>query len=262
MMRDGGQLTETSWEACLDDLGARLRDIIAEHGPARSPSTFGTGIGMDAAGYRTAEALQPRDRHAAKFSPLTIDGTAKVSDRGADGRLGRPHRAPDYENAELVHPDRSNPVVSHGHTVACPILAGCFPRPRRPGSALGRRSPPHRDRPVGDPPSRAATGHRLRGAGLPGARDKLRGAADPDVAVQDLDLLDSAVEPFTREHAAELADVDPADLGRSAWPPSAGPGHIAIDNRYRRHHVGQCQRDAMVFVGAADPDRSMNGPAE
>src|SRR5262249_19235832 len=73
MMRLDGQLTEATWETCLDDLGTRLRDIIAEHGPAAVAVNFGTGIGMDTVGYRTAEALHRAIGTPAKFSPLTID---------------------------------------------------------------------------------------------------------------------------------------------------------------------------------------------
>ena len=39
---------------------------------------FGSGIGMDAAGYRMQEALFRAIGTPAKFSPLTIDGTAKT----------------------------------------------------------------------------------------------------------------------------------------------------------------------------------------
>src|SRR3954470_745855 len=64
MIRVGGSLEPTSWEACLDDLGSRLRDIVDRHGPASVGIFFGSGLGMDAAGYRMAEAL-----HAAIGTP-------------------------------------------------------------------------------------------------------------------------------------------------------------------------------------------------
>ncbi|QEN14794.1 molybdopterin-containing oxidoreductase family protein [Mycolicibacterium sp. ELW1] len=227
MMRDGGQLTETSWEACLDDLGARLRDIIAEHGPAAVAVNFGTGIGMDAAGYRTAEALHRAIGTPAKFSPLTIDGTAKVLIAelmgGSAGLTGRP----DYENAELVILIGSNPVVSHGHTVGMPNPRGVF-------RDLAARAQLWVVDPRRTETARLATRHLAPRPGTDYAvlaylvREILRDGADPDVAVQDLDLLASAVEPFTREHAAELADADPADLD-DLLAAVRRAGHIAID---------------------------------
>src|SRR5438093_2687619 len=78
MMRIDGVLQPVTWEAALDDLGDRLREIIDEHGPAAVGVCFGSGLGMDASGYRMIEALFNALGTPAKFSPLTIDGTAKT----------------------------------------------------------------------------------------------------------------------------------------------------------------------------------------
>lgn len=59
---------------CLDDLGTRLKDLIDRHGPASVAFYFST---MESAGFRMAEALHAAIGTPAKFSPLTIDGTAK-----------------------------------------------------------------------------------------------------------------------------------------------------------------------------------------
>ena len=77
-MRMDGTLQNTTWEACLDDLGTKLRDTINTHGPESVGINFGTGVGMDAVGYRIAQSLHAAIGTPAKFSPLTIDGTAKV----------------------------------------------------------------------------------------------------------------------------------------------------------------------------------------
>src|SRR5437899_5257144 len=78
MMRVDGQLQPVAWDACLDDLGGRLRTIIEEGGPEAVGVYFGSGLGMDASGYRMIEALFKAIGTPAKFSPLTIDGTAKA----------------------------------------------------------------------------------------------------------------------------------------------------------------------------------------
>ena len=51
--------------------------VIDEHGPQSVGVYFGSGLGMDAAGYRMMESLFSAIGTPAKFSPLTIDGTAK-----------------------------------------------------------------------------------------------------------------------------------------------------------------------------------------
>jgi anaerobic selenocysteine-containing dehydrogenase len=227
MLRIDGQLTETSWETCLDDLGARLRDIIAEHGPAAVAINFGTGVGMDAVGYRIAEALHAAIGTPAKFSPLTIDGTAKVLVAelmgGSSGLTGRP----DYTGAELVILIGGNPVVSHGHTVGMPNPRGVF-------RELAKRAQVWVVDPRRTETARLATHHLAPRPGTDYAvlgflvREILRDGADPDVPVQDLDLLAAAVERFTAAHAAALADIDAADLD-DLLAAVRQAGRIAID---------------------------------
>src|SRR5207237_4108888 len=118
MMRVDGQLQPTTWDACLDDLGDRLRTIIEEHGPASVGVYFGSGLGMDAAGYRMMEALFNAIGTPAKFSPLTIDGTAKTLVSHLVGGFPGFTSHIDYDRAKLVLYIGVNPVVSHGHNIA------------------------------------------------------------------------------------------------------------------------------------------------
>ena len=227
LLRVDGQLTETSWETCLDDLGTRLRAIIDEHGPAAVAINFGTGVGMDAAGYRIAEALHRAIGTPAKFSPLTIDGTAKVLVAelmgGSSGLTGRP----DYAGAELVIVIGSNPVVSHGHTLGMPNPRGVF-------RELAKRAEVWVVDPRRTETARLATHHLAPRPGTDYAvlgflvREILRDGADGSVPVQDLDVLAAAVEPFTAAHAATLADVEPADL-ENLLAAVRRAGRIAID---------------------------------
>src|SRR5450631_184377 len=73
LMRTRDTLQPTTWDACLDDLGTRLRAIIESDGPEAIGVFFGSGVGMDAAGYRMSEALYRAIGTPARFSPLTID---------------------------------------------------------------------------------------------------------------------------------------------------------------------------------------------
>jgi anaerobic selenocysteine-containing dehydrogenase len=214
LMRVDGSMQPTTWDACLDDLGTRLRDIIDHHGPDAVGIFFGTGVGMDAAGYRLAQALHAAIGTPAKFSPLTIDGTAKplVADLvgGFVGLSGRP----DYDNVDFVVFVGTNPVVSHGHAIAVPNPTGTV-------RDLAKRGQVWVIDPRRTETARLATGHLAPRPGTDYAvlaylvRELLSDGADREVLTRhtvDGDVLRAAVEPFTLEHAADVADVAEAEL--------------------------------------------------
>jgi anaerobic selenocysteine-containing dehydrogenase len=227
LLRVDGALCPSTWDDCLDDLGTRLAAIIAEHGPAAVGVFFGSGVGMDAAGYRTAQALHAAIGTPAKFSPLTIDGTAKVLVSDLVGGSAALSPRPDYDNARLVIYVGSNPVVSHGHTVAMPD----------PISAL-RALRQHADIWVIDPrrteTARIASGHLAPRPGTDYAvlafllRELLRAGVDRAVAAAGWDELATLVEPFTLEPAAAVADVPAAQL-TDLLAAVRGAGRIAIE---------------------------------
>jgi len=209
-MRVDGRLQDTTWDACLDDLGVRLKDIIDRHGPQSVAFYFST---MESAGFRMAEALHAAIGTPAKFSPLTIDGTAKplVSDL-VGGFMGLSGRT-DLDNADFLMLVGVNPVVSHGHAIAMPNPTGTVREIARRGQVW-----------VIDPrrteTARLATGHLAPRPSTDHAvlaylvREILRDGMKTDVPVQGIDALTAAVEPFTLEHAARLADVAETDLTR------------------------------------------------
>jgi anaerobic selenocysteine-containing dehydrogenase len=209
-MQIDGRLQETTWDACLDDLGARLKDIIDRHGPDSVGMYFGT---MESAGFRMAEALHAAIGTPAKFSPLTIDGTAKplISDL-VGGFMGLSGRT-DLETADFLMLVGVNPVVSHGHAISMPNPTGTVREIARRGQVW-----------VIDPrrteTARLATGHLAPRPSTDYAvlaylvREMLRDGMKTDVPVQGLDSLAAAVEPFTLEHSAIIADVAQAELTR------------------------------------------------
>jgi len=209
-MRVDGQLHDTSWQACLDDLGTRLKDIIDRHGPESVAFYFST---MESAGFRMAEALHAAIGTPAKFSPLTIDGTAKplVSDL-VGGFMGLSGRT-DLDNADFLMLVGVNPVVSHGHAISMPNPTGTVRDIAKRGQVW-----------VIDPrrteTARLATGHLAPRPSTDHAvlaylvREILRDGMKTDVPVQGVDALAAAVEPFTVQHAAMLADVPEAELAR------------------------------------------------
>ena len=115
LMRKDGALVEVSWEECLDDIAARLRKVIDSHGPNSIGCYFGSGLGMDASGYRMADTFYKSLGTPPKFSPLTIDGTAKVLTASLIGGFPGLNGKTDYDNVDMLVYVGVNPMVSHGH---------------------------------------------------------------------------------------------------------------------------------------------------
>jgi anaerobic selenocysteine-containing dehydrogenase len=213
LLRVDGQLEATTWDDCLGDLAARLRAVIDAHGPESIGVFFGSGVGMDAAGYRMAESLYRALGTPARFSPLTIDGTAKVLVSDLVGGFPGLNPHVDTEQAKLIVYVGVNPVVSHGHTSAMPD----------PVMAL-RALLAHAEIWVVDPrrteTARLATRHLAPRPGSDYAvlawlvHELLRDGADHDALdhVAGLDELAAAVAPFTVEHAARVAGVNEGEL--------------------------------------------------
>ena len=211
-MRVEGRLQDTSWDTCLDDLATRLKAIIVEHGPASVGFYFST---MESAGFRMAEALHAAIGTPAKFSPLTIDGTAKplVSDL-VGGFMGLSGRT-DLDNCGFLMLVGVNPVVSQGHAISMPNPTGTVRDIARRGQ-VWVIDPRHTET------ARLATGHLAPRPSTAHAllaylvRELLIDRAKAAVPVQGLAELTAAVEPFTLEHTASLTDVAPHELARLA----------------------------------------------
>ena len=214
LVRTGGSFQPVSWENCLGDLSTRLRAIIAEHGPAAVGIFFGSGVGMDAAGYRMAQALQAAIGTPARFSPLTIDGTAKTLVASVVGGFPGFSPRPDYDNVNLVIYIGINPMVSHGHTIAMPNPAVTIRTTARRGEVW-----------VIDPLDTETSGFASRHlAPRPGTdyailaylvRELLREGADQEVLARSTvegPALRSAVEPFNLDRAADIAGLPAEEL--------------------------------------------------
>ena len=214
MMKAGGDFHPSSWESCLDDLGVRLRRIVTEHGPAAVGIFFGSGVGMDAAGYRAAQALHAALGTPARFSPLTIDGTAKTLVASLVGGFPGFSPRPDYDNTNLVIYVGINPMVSHGHTIA-------MPNPAQTIRATARKGEVWVIDPLHTETSAFASRHLAPKPGTDYAilaylvRELLHAGADQEVLARstvDADALRCAVEPFSLERVADLAGLPAEDL--------------------------------------------------
>ncbi len=225
LVRVDGSLQPATWHDCLEDLGVKLREIIDRDGPDAVGILFGTGVGMDFAGYRMAQALRAAIGTRAKFSPLTIDGTAKVLIAELMGGSSALTGRPDFHNATFVMLIGSNPVVSHGHTIG-------FPNPTGAIRGLAARAQVWVVDPRRTETARLATRHLAPTPGTDYAvlaflvRQVLRDGVD--VAAQGIAELARAVEPFTLARAAGIADVPEADLSELLTAVRRA-GRIAID---------------------------------
>lgn len=115
LIRQGDELEVTDWDTCLDDIAARLQAVIDAHGANAVAFFFGSGLGMDAAGYRTAEAFYKSLGAPPKFSPMTIDGANKVLVSSLMGGFPGLNGKTDNEHVDLLVYVGVNPMVSHGH---------------------------------------------------------------------------------------------------------------------------------------------------
>jgi anaerobic selenocysteine-containing dehydrogenase len=115
MLRKDGELVPVSWDECLDDLAARLKAVVDEHGANAVGVYFGSGLGMDAAGFRMGEAFYRGLGAPPRFSPITIDGAAKVLVHSLCGGFPGLSGKTDYDEIEMLIYVGVNPMVSHGH---------------------------------------------------------------------------------------------------------------------------------------------------
>ncbi len=116
LMRTGDALVPVGWDECLDDIAARLKAVVDRYGPNSVGVYFGSGLGMDASGYRMAEALYRGFGAPPKFSPITIDGANKLLVSCLVGGFpGLSSGKTDNDNVDMLLYVGVNPMVSHGH---------------------------------------------------------------------------------------------------------------------------------------------------
>jgi anaerobic selenocysteine-containing dehydrogenase len=229
MMRIGDRLDACSWSDALDDAGARLRTIIEESGPSAVGVFFGSGIGMDAAGYRMQESLLRAIGTPAKFSPLTIDGTAKTLVAHLMGGFPGFTSHVDHDRARMVMFIGVNPVVSHGHNIGLvdPITSI---------RALAKRAEVWVLDPRRSETARLATRHLAPRVGTDYAvlaflvRELLTDGADEDALRHSVgrDELAAAVAPFTAAHAAAVSGLDGREL-QDLLAAVRRSGRVAVD---------------------------------
>ena len=228
MMRKGGELVPVGWDECLDDIAARLRNVFDTCGPNAIGFNFGSGLGMDASGYRMAETFYKSFGGPPRFSPLTIDGTAKVLAAALIGGFPGLNPKTDYDNVDMLLYVGVNPLVSHGHNT------GMF-NPAVPIRAIARRGEVWTIDPLFTETAKFSTRHIAPYPGKDYAilawlvREIMDGGpinlAQP---VSGMDELRAALVGFDRAKAAAIAGVTEQEL-EQLLAAIRRKGHVAVE---------------------------------
>ena len=213
MMRKEGNLVPVSWDECLDDLAQKLTSVIDRHGPGATGIFLGSGLGMDAAGFRMGEALHRAIGTPAKFSPMTIDGAAKVLVHSLVGGFPGLSGKTDYENVEMLIYVGVNPMVSHGHN------SGMFNPPGPIRAATARGGEIWTIDPLRTHTAKFSTRHIAPYPGKDYAilawltREILEGGPlNPAQPIVGLEVLRAALADLDRKTAAKIAGVSEEEL--------------------------------------------------
>ena len=113
----------TTWSSALDDLGNRLTETIATHGPGSVGVYLGTGLAYDIAGWLTAERLIAVLGTPQRYTPVTIDNAPALLTAELVGGSSQLNPVWQPEQSDLLVLFGTNPVVSHGYgtTLADPV---------------------------------------------------------------------------------------------------------------------------------------------
>jgi anaerobic selenocysteine-containing dehydrogenase len=213
-MRVEGELRPSTWEPVLDDLGARLNQIVAESGPDSIAAYAATGSVFDASGARLVRRWLAGLGSRSLYTSGSIDAPAKAL--VAEILTGRHWLVPtmDYERATLFLFIGTNPVVSHGHFNGLTNPVDLLRRARGRGEVW-----------VLDPRStetaRLASRHLAPAPGTDFAilahivRELLREGADRaflDAHAEGVAELAAALEPWNAAQTAGVSGVSLADL--------------------------------------------------
>jgi anaerobic selenocysteine-containing dehydrogenase len=217
LMRKGGALVPVSWDEALDDIAAKLRGVIDAHGSQAVGVYYGSGLGMDASGYRLVDTFykalaQVGGAAPPKFSPLTIDGTAKLLVAMQVGGFPGLNPKTDDSDCDMLVYVGVNPMVSHGHNT------GMF-NPAVPIREMARRGQVWTIDPLRTETARFSTRHVQPYPGKDYAilawltREVIDGGPlQPAQPVQGLEELRAALDGFDLATAAAIAGVPEQDL--------------------------------------------------
>jgi anaerobic selenocysteine-containing dehydrogenase len=213
-MRVDGALRPAGWDQVLDDLGARLRKVIAESGPESIAVNLGGGGYMDSSSYMIARDIPRLIGTPAFYTTTTIDVISKMIVPEMVGGFSAVMTRPDFARCRMVMYVGTNPLVSHGHTSmlnnpAQRMREMCAkgevwvldPRKTETAAKATRHLAPRQN-----------TDYAVLAFLV---REILKDGADRDYLTahaQDVEGLAKAVDRFTVDAAADISGLPPDDL--------------------------------------------------
>lgn len=207
-VRRDGRLVPGSWDGVLDDLAERIRQSIAQAGPASLGMYKGTAHYLESATAGLAQAILDGVGSDSWYTSLTVDCPAVTM--VAEMVAGHPWLLPVPDiDARLVVLVGTNPMASHGHTFNIPQPKAFLRQWARQGKlwVIDPRRTESSDVAATHLPVRPGTDYLLL-AHL--VRELLRDGADRDYLARHTtgaNALAAAVEPFTLERAEKGTGV-------------------------------------------------------
>ncbi|MCU1397884.1 MAG: putative dehydrogenase [Acidimicrobiales bacterium] len=221
---------DAAWPVVLDDLAARLRSTIDDRGADSIALYLATGLAYDAGGQVAAGMWMRTIGSSSFYSAATVDNAPVLA--AAELLTGNPMMNPVWnpDVPGLLILIGTNPVVSHGYGTTLPDPVRRLRDYRRAGGRVWAIDPRRTE-------SAALADEHL--AIRPGAdvvllaavvNELLRDGADPTELCrpEHLDALRSAVQAFSLERAASVADVPVGRLEALVADIRAHPGHLAM----------------------------------
>jgi anaerobic selenocysteine-containing dehydrogenase len=215
LLRRDGRLEPVTWDELLDDLAARLRPILDEHGPAAVGAYFGTAAVFDANLYWAGARFLRQLGSPSKFTSGTIDAPSYPVVRRLMAGVGWLFHSIDFERTTLLLLFGTNPVVSHNaHMQAFPNPTARIREIARRGEVwvVDARRTETAKLATQQLSPRPGTDYALLAHLL---RELLREGADTEYLAAHatrVDELRQAVEPYDEAAAARITGLDPAEL--------------------------------------------------
>jgi len=134
--RADGALERVGWDDAISGVAARLREIIARHGPGAVASYIGNPTAFNTLAGPAAGAFFAQLGTRRSFSSGTQDCANKFAGSEAVFGSSTIHPIPDLEHTELLLVFGANPRVSHGSFISIADPARAFKDARKRGAKL------------------------------------------------------------------------------------------------------------------------------
>ena len=134
--RPDGGLERVSWDEATAEIGTRLREIIALHGPGAVASYIGNPTAFNTHAGPAAGAFFAQLGSRFSFSSGTQDCANKFAGSEAVFGSSTIHPIPDLAHTELLLVFGANPRVSHGSFISIADPARAFKDARKRGAKL------------------------------------------------------------------------------------------------------------------------------